>query len=202
VQRSIDTTGLAADETYRLLTGCVVPRPIALVSTVSADGVRNLAPFSFFNLVSTNPATVMVSVDLDEDGTEKDTCRNIRGTGEFVVNLVTDELAERMVRASLEWPASDDEFEHAGFTPVASALVAPPRVGDSPVSLECRSVATLEVGESTAFFGGVAMIHVDESVLLGDRVDPLRLDAVGRLAGVQYCRTREVREIAPGSTAT
>lgn len=186
---------LDGDARYRLLSGCVVPRPIAFVSTVDADRARNLAAFSFFNLVGSTPPIVMLSVDLHEGVKEKDTSRNIRATGEFVVNAVTEELAADMIHASVEWPPEVDEVDLVGFATLASERVRPERIARSPVQLECRLRDEREFGESTAFFGEVVAIHVDERALVDGKVLTERLDLIGRLAGTGYCRLGDVFQL-------
>lgn len=195
VHASIRPEQLDGDARYRLLSGCVVPRPIAFVSTVDVDGARNLAAFSFFNLVGATPPIVMVSVDLHEGVAEKDTSRNIRATGEFVVNTVTEAMAADMVHASVEWEAEVDEVELVGFETLPSERVRPERIARSPVQLECRCRDEREFGESTAFFGEVVAIHVDERALDDGKVLTGRLGAIGRLAGSAYCRLGDVFQL-------
>lgn len=131
---------------YKLMVGLIVPRPIAFVSTISADGVRNLAPFSFFTGISANPPVICFSPMVrGTDGSRKDTLRNVEAVKEFVVNVVSEEFAEKMNVCSTEFPADVDEFEMSGLTPVASDLVKPPRVQESHISMECRLVEIVEV---------------------------------------------------------
>lgn len=183
------------DARYRMLSGCVVPRPIAFVSTVDADGARNVAAFSFFNLVGSTPPMVMLSVDLHEGVAEKDTSRNIRATGEFVVNAVTEEMAADMIHASVEWPPWVDEVDLVGFATLPSERVRPERIERSPIQLECRLRSEHDFGESTAFFGEVVAIHVDERALDDGKVLTERLGLIGRLAGSAYCRLGDVFQL-------
>ena len=132
----------------RVLTGVVVPRPIALVSTKSTDGIVNLAPFSFFNAVSYDPPTIIFSSSRRVGDKAKDTLANIEATGEFVIAVVVDEIAEAMNRTAAEYPAEVNEFEIAGLTEAPSDLVAPPRVAESPVNMECRLVQVVPIGDS------------------------------------------------------
>lgn len=174
-------------ELYLLLTGLVVPRPIAWVSTVAVDGVRNLAPHSYFNLVSHDPPHVAVSAT-----GVRDTLTNLRGTGEFVVNLVTAELVARMNLTATDFPPEQDEFVWAGLTAVPAVRVAPPRVAEAPAHLECRVAQEVPVGSATLVIGEVVQVHVDPRVWRDGRVDPALLDPVGRLAGTGYARLGEI----------
>ncbi|GAA0659308.1 flavin reductase family protein [Salarchaeum japonicum] len=175
---------------YRTLSGAVVPRPIAWVSSTSADGVDNLAPYSFFNVVSVEPPTVMFS-PLDTDERSKDTTRNVRETEEFVVNVVTGESVEAMNETSATLRADESEFEHAGVTRVESERVRPPRVAESPVNFECSLYDTLRVGDSVLVVGEVEYVHVDDALAPDGELDVRELDAVGRLAGSFYSYTRD-----------
>ena len=185
---------------YKLLIGAVVPRPIAWVSTVSEGGQYNLAPFSFFNAVSANPPHLVFSPMIrSTDGRTKDTLNNIRHAREFVVNVVTEDLAEAMNITSGEYQASVDEFELAGLTPAPSAAIRAPRVAESPVNFECWLADLLPLGEpgalgtATLVIGKVAHIHVDDSVLFdGDKIDLEKLKPVGRLAGTSYTRVTDL----------
>lgn len=183
----------------RVLTGVVVPRPIAFVSTVSPEGILNLAPFSFFNAVAYRPPTVVIGINRRGDGGSKDTLRNIEATGEFVVNVVTDDIAEAMNRTAADYPPEVNEFDVAGLTPAPSDLVAPPRVAESPVNMECRLDRVIELaegGESTGLvIGRILLLHVRDDLLDGHRVHHLRLRPTGRLAGSMYCHTTDVFEM-------
>lgn len=174
-------------ELYLLLTGLVIPRPIAWVSTVAVDGVRNLAPHSYFNLVSHDPPHVAFSAT-----GVRDTLTNLRGTGEFVVNLVTAELVAQMNLTATDFPPEQDEFVWAGLTAVPAVRVAPPRVAEAPAHLECRVAQEVPVGSATLVIGEVVQVHVDPRVWRDGRVDPVLLDPVGRLAGTGYARLGEV----------
>jgi flavin reductase (DIM6/NTAB) family NADH-FMN oxidoreductase RutF len=182
---------------YRLYLTFVQPRPIALVSTISAEGVANLAPFSCYTLISSNPPVVVFSPAIGRDGQPKDTLVNIRATGEFVIATVTEGIAEQMNTCSTEFPAEVSEFEVSGLTPVNGRKVRPNLVAESPVNMECKLRQIVSVGEGPgggqAVFGGVVAVHVDEGVLLeGDlRCDPEKLQAVGRMGGSLYARTTD-----------
>ncbi|MDS0474244.1 flavin reductase family protein [Natrinema sp. 1APR25-10V2] len=172
---------------YRILSSAVVPRPIAWVSTSSEDGVDNLAPYSFFTVASVAPPVLLFA---PVDGTDglKDTPRNARETGEFVVNLVTEELAEAMNETSATLPAGESEFDHATLERAESAAVDPPRVAGAKVAFECALHDLIDVGGSTLVLGEVRHVHLDESVTSDGKIDVDEIDAVGRLAGSRYAR--------------
>jgi flavin reductase (DIM6/NTAB) family NADH-FMN oxidoreductase RutF/uncharacterized damage-inducible protein DinB len=200
----VDPAALDAKDLYRLMISIIVPRPIAWTSTVSADGVLNAAPFSYFQALSSKPPTVMISVGRRRGGVAKDTRSNIEATREFVVNIVSEGSGVRMVRTSVDYPPEVSEFAEAGITPVQSTKVRPPRIGESAVSLECKLDRVLEVGASGVCIGEVVAIHVKDEVLAADgTVDPWKLRPLGRLGGATYTPLREVAEImADGSTRT
>jgi flavin reductase (DIM6/NTAB) family NADH-FMN oxidoreductase RutF len=187
----VDPRELSQRAMYRFMIGIVLPRPIAFVSTVSADGAFNVAPFSYFNAISSQPPLVGISVT-HRDGQPKDTLRNIQETGEFVVNIVNEKLLERVVHASGEWPREVDEFQLTGLTAVKSDLVRAPRVAESPASLECRLFRVIELGNSFFVVGEIVRAHVADDVLTDGRVDPVKLRPVGRLGGDGYSVVREV----------
>ncbi len=182
-------------EFYRVLISAVAPRPIAWVSTLN-HGHLNLAPFSFFNVVSAKPPMLGFSPSLrqvDNKPAPKDTLRNIRETSEFVVNLVTFTVAEAMNLTSGEYDSSVDEFALAKLTTRPSQLVRPPQVAESPVSFECKLNRIIdfgtEPGSSSLVIGEIVCIHFEDSVLKEGRLDPDSLDLIGRMGGTQYSRT-------------
>ncbi len=181
---------------FKTLLSCVVPRPIAFVSTISADGIPNLAPFSFFNGVGSNPPAVVFSPATKADGTDKDTIVNLRAVPECVVNVVTHDIREPMNEASFPFPPDVNEFEAAGFTPLPARLVRPPRVAESPVQMECRLMQIVPVG-SGPLSGNVCVceilcFHIAQDVLADDgTADPARLDLVARMGGDDYCTIRD-----------
>jgi len=182
---------------YKLMVGVIVPRPIAFVSTISADGVRNLAPFSFFTGISANPPVICFSPMVrGTDGSRKDTLRNVEAVKEFVVNVVSEEFAEKMNVCSVEFPADVDEFEMSGLTPVASDLVKPPRVAESHISMECRLVEIVEVSSKplggSLVIGEVVRFHVDDALIDNYKIDPDKLHAIGRMGGPTYTRTTDL----------
>jgi flavin reductase (DIM6/NTAB) family NADH-FMN oxidoreductase RutF len=185
---------LSAAERYKLLGGLVVPRPIALVTSHSPGGRVNAAPFSFFNVFAEEPPLVMLGLGISPLGGAKDTTVNIRETGEFVVHLVDEPIAEAMNLCAIDFPPEISEVEVAGFDLVPSDAVAPPRIAQAPVSLECRRFVTLQPArERYLVIGEVIMAHVKDGI-----VDPATLhvdrDAyapIGRLFGGGYVRTRD-----------
>jgi flavin reductase (DIM6/NTAB) family NADH-FMN oxidoreductase RutF len=188
-------SAVEAMDAYKLLIGLVVPRPIGWIGSIDADGVRNLAPFSFFNAVAATPPTVLFS-PLMQSGAPKDTLSNVTATGEFTVNMVSDELAEPMNLTSGRYPPGVDEFELAGLTPVPGVEVAAPMVAEAKANLECRVVRLVPVGRepmnSTLVIGEVVAFHVREDLLDGTRVDQAGLDLIGRMGGPTYTRTRDM----------
>jgi flavin reductase (DIM6/NTAB) family NADH-FMN oxidoreductase RutF len=187
----LDPARVPGPEMYRFMINAVVPRPIAFVSTRAADGSVNLAPFSYFNAISSVPPLVGIAI-VDRPDDEKDTLRNIRETGEFVVNLVAEPMLAAMAKTAGEWPRGTSEFEVAGLTPAPSERVAPPGVAESPVQLECRLHREIPLGNSHLVVGEIVLARVDDGVLTDGRVDPLKLRPVGRLGGEHYSLLREV----------
>ncbi len=181
---------------YELLTSIVHPRPIALVSSVSASGIRNLAPFSFFMLGGTNPPSIVFSPVLGSRG-EKDSLRNIRETGEFVVNTVHRDMIDPMNQAGRSVPFETDEWELSGLTPIPSDAVTPQRVAESLASLECKLHEVVHHGEGVGsaryVIGEVLRIHVSQTVE-AFKTDPIRL--IGRLGGAEYVDETDVFEVS------
>ncbi len=182
---------------HRLYLSFVQPRPIAFVSSLSESGQPNLAPFSFYNMLSANPPVVVFSPAINRHGLPKDTLRNIRETKEFVIATVTEPIAERMNVCSTEFPHGESEFEKSGLTAVPAKKVKAMLVQESPVNIECRLRQIVSLGDGPgagqAIFGEVLAVHVDETMLApGDMVcDPLKLQAVGRMGGSLYGRTTD-----------
>ena len=174
---------------YRLLSTAVTPRPIAWVSTTSADGVDNLAPYSFFTVAAIDPPVVLFA-PVGRDPL-KDTPRNALASGEFVVNVVTRELVESMNATSATLPTGESEFDHVGIERAPSERVDPPRVADAKIALECELYDSIEVGNSPLVLGEVVHVHVDDAVLTDGTVDIDALDTIGRLSGSQYATTGE-----------
>ncbi len=188
----IDPSANTHAENYKLVSNLVVPRPIAWVSTQSLDGVVNLAPFSFFNAIGTDPIYVIFSVGRNDRGGElKDTEKNVRASGEFVVNLVTEELFAAMNISGADFPPELSELEAAGLHTAPSVRIAAPRVAEAQVSLECKLFSAQELGANTVFIGEVVMIHVADH-LLGPRLRINNFAPIGRLGSPSvYCRTTD-----------
>ena len=187
----LDPGSVSPGAFYQFMIGVIVPRPIAFVSTMSPEGSLNVAPFSYFNAISSQPPLLGISINR-RAGTPKDTLRNIEATGEFVVNTVDEALGPRMVQTSGDWPEEVDEFQITGLTPVRSDLIKPPRVGEAPVSLECRLYKTIELGATFFVVGEILRAHVKDEVLTNGRVDIEKLHPLGRLGGDGYSVVREV----------
>lgn len=193
----INPENMPPGSVYKILIGTVVPRPIGWISSVDTEGVPNLAPFSFFNVVGNNPPMVIFSPMVrGTDKQSKDTLRNVQATGEFVVNIVTEDLAEAMNITSTEFPAGVNEFEAAGLEAVPSRAVRPPRVGQSPVHFECTVHQIVPLGSANLVIGRIIHLHVAENILINhDKIDILRLRPIGRLAGSGYCRVTDLFEL-------
>ncbi len=211
----IDPAALDAAARYKLLIGAIVPRPIAFVSTVSPEGRTNLAPFSFFCGVGSNPMTLVFCPVNKPDGTEKDTLANCKpraegGTGQFVVNVASERYEKLVALAAEALPHGESEFDLTGLTPAPSVKVAPPRVAESPISFECETMQLIRtnpgaVGGGNIVLGRVVYIHAaaplpGEAPLINERfhVDADRLAAIGRMGGLSYCRTTDRFEMAMG----
>lgn len=209
---SINPQNCEARQVYKLLTGIIVPRPVALVSTMDRAGVANLAPFSFFSGVGSNPPTVLFcpTVRAAAPGSaalpagirheiRKDTLRNVEETGEFVINVVSEEIAAQANMAAAEVPADVNEFELAQLTQVESEVVRPPRVAGSPAQMECGLLQVIytgrEPGAGVIVLGEVVRFHLREDLLEDFRVDPAGLCAVGRMAGNTWVRTHDRFEL-------
>jgi flavin reductase (DIM6/NTAB) family NADH-FMN oxidoreductase RutF len=203
-QNSINPSDCDQRQIYKLMTGIIVPRPVALISTVDRDGLANLAPFSFFSGVGSNPPTVLFcpvvrKASASDAATvsemRKDTLRNVEETGEFVVNVVSERIADAANATAAEVPPDVDEFVLSGLTPTASEVVRPPRVAESPAQMECKLVQVIytgkEPGAGVIVLGEVVRFHVEELLFEDFRVDPGGLDAVGRMAGNTWVRTSD-----------
>jgi flavin reductase (DIM6/NTAB) family NADH-FMN oxidoreductase RutF len=188
-----DPAYLAPPATYALMSGSIVPRPIGFISTISDEGVANLAPFSFFNAVCANPPTLCVSIT--NRVPPKDTILNMRSNGEFVVNIVTEAIAKQMNLCSGEYPHGMSEFDVSKLTQETSAAVRPPCVLESPMNMECRVVQIVDVstrpGGASLVIGEILRFHYDPSIMEGLRIDQAKLRAVGRMGGNEYTRTRD-----------
>jgi len=192
----IDFATLSDHEKYKLLVGCVVPRPIALMSTISRDGVVNAAPYSFFNAISDVPPPVAVGVNCLAPGVMKDTAQNIRDTGEFVVNLVSEEIAQAMNLTAVSFPPEIDEFNMAGFTHGKSVKIRAPYIEQAPISFECKRIVNVEIGIGrNVVIGEVVYLHIRDDLIDMDklRVDPVAAHLIGRMHGTGwYARTTDL----------
>ncbi|MBL8875660.1 MAG: flavin reductase family protein [Phycisphaerae bacterium] len=208
----IDPARLPASERYKLLIGGVVPRPIALVSSISPHGIPNLAPFSFFCGVGSNPMTVLFCPASKPDGSDKDTLRNVLphpegGTGEFVINVVSHAIGRPTAAAAEPLGYEESEFEFSGLTPVPSVNVRPPRVAESLLSFECVTRQVVRTNPGAPDSGNIVIGEVvgvcAAAGLINARhhIDPALLDAIGRMGGNTYCTTRERFDIPRGASA-
>ena len=194
----LDLVGRHAKRAYAILASLVTPRPIALVTSLGLDDVVNAAPFSFFNVLGTEPPIVAFAPGDREDGTPKDTARNVRLNHEFVVNLVDEAIAEAMNRCAATLPYGVSELAHAGLTTAPSSVVKPPRIAEAPASLECVEWGTLRIGDNRVVIGLVKRVHVRDEL-----IDPATLrirsdlfHVVGRMASPHwYCRTGDKFEM-------
>ena len=192
----LDFTKLPPREVYGWMTTVIAPRPIAWVSTIAADGRTNLAPFSFFQGVTSNPPTLMFVPVNNRDGQPKDTVRNIQQVPEFVINVVSYALAGPMNATSATLPYGESEAEKFGIAMTPSTKVRPPRVAAAPVAFECTLDRIVNIGEGPlaahVVFGRIQLVHLSDTVVGADgRIDPAKLDLIGRLSGDLYCRTTE-----------
>jgi flavin reductase (DIM6/NTAB) family NADH-FMN oxidoreductase RutF len=190
----LDLENEYADRAYQLLASLVTPRPIALVTTLSADGKINAAPFSFFNLMGGDPPICAFAPGDRENGTPKDTALNVRATHEFVVNLVDEKIAEAMNQCAAPLPFGENELTRAGLTSAPSSLVKPPRILESPVNLECAEWGTLQIGKNRVVIGLIKRLHLRDELFDAEkkRIYTDKLFLIGRMASPHwYCRTRD-----------
>jgi flavin reductase (DIM6/NTAB) family NADH-FMN oxidoreductase RutF len=192
----IDVSDLTAQEGYRLMTGLVIPRPIAWVSTLDGEGRPNLAPFSFFQGVGGDPPHVIVSIARHPEGERKDSGANALATGELVINIVSEDLVEEMNATAADVLPGVDEFVLAGVTPAASHHVRPPRVAEAPAALECRVVQTVPIGTAPTdyllFVCEIVAFQLRDGLLRDGRVHPEDLRPLARLSGSGYARLGEI----------
>jgi len=195
-QTSFRLADLSGVDGYKLATGLIVPRPIGWIGTVSGDGVDNVAPYSFFNVMSGDPVHVVFSPG---GSARRDTLDNVRAVPEFTVNIVTAETVEAMNATAASLPADEDEFEHAGITKLPSVEIGPCRVAEATATMECRVIDIVHVGREGGgnhlVIGEAVMIHVADRVLDGTRVDQHELKAIGRHAGSWYSNATDLFSI-------
>ena len=196
-----DPSNLPFSDVHKLMIGSIVPRPIAFVSTVSNKGERNIAPFSYFNGVCSNPPTIMFApARRGWDGKEKDTLVNIKQNQEFVVNIVSEKITEQMVACSTDYNPDVDEFDISGLHPQNSTKVTPPKLRESLVSFECKlnqivEIGTNEPGSGFIVIGTIVLFHIDESIYDNGHIKLEKLKPIGRLAGNWYTRPTDNFEI-------
>jgi flavin reductase (DIM6/NTAB) family NADH-FMN oxidoreductase RutF len=188
---------LSKSQTYKLMISAIIPRPIAFITSTGPEGIINAAPFSYFGGVSSKPPMIYVSIDRKKDGSKKDTLRNIEFTGDFVVNIVTEDIAEKMNICAIDFPRQVSELEVAGLTPVKSEIVRAPRIAESPVNLECKVARIIEIGESpnTVVFGEIVLFHISDELMKAGVIDPYKLKPIGRLGGSLYTYVRDIFEM-------
>jgi flavin reductase (DIM6/NTAB) family NADH-FMN oxidoreductase RutF len=189
----IDFEAITEYQRYKLMASLIVPRPIALVTTLGADGTINAAPFSMFNMLGEEPPIVMISINRVADGTLKDTAVNIVRTGEFVVHLADEAIAEKMHRCGERLPPDVSELAEVGLTPVASTRVAPPRIAEAPVAFECMLWEKLETTSRQIFIGRVLRLHARDELIDTEtwRVRLQHYFPVGRFGASDYVTTRD-----------
>ena len=193
----IEPGELSKSQAYKLLISALIPRPIALVSTVNESGVVNVAPFSFFGGVSSKPPIIYISIDRKRDGDKKDTLKNIELNGDFVVNIVTEEIAEKMNICAVDFPYGMSDAKIAELTPIDSDIVRSPRILESPINFECKVIKIIEIGEApnSVVFGEVVMFHIRDELLEDGVVNPKKLKVVGRLGGNLYTLVDNIFEL-------
>lgn len=197
----IDPKTITFQEAYKILIGSVLPRPIAFVSTVNAEGINNLAPFSFFTIAASNPPTlVFCPLRKSATGEKKDTLRNIEAIGEYVVNIVSEDFVVQMNQTAEELPHDMDEFVYSGLNPISSVSVKPPRVSESPISFECKLNQLVPVGNDgpgggTIVIGEIIQMHIKDDVISNYRISAELIKPLGRMAGNFYCRTTDLFEL-------
>tara|TARA_B110000495_G_scaffold41469_1_gene33766 strand:+ start:6381 stop:7001 length:621 start_codon:yes stop_codon:yes gene_type:complete len=198
----IDPEAESATLVYSTMIRAITPRPIAWVSTVSPRGVTNLAPFSYFNGIGSRPAALMFSPVNRPDGSPKDTLVNIRSNGEFVVNVVPFSIAQPMLETAGDFHYETSEFSEVGMTPCPSRRVQPPGVLESPIQFECEVIQIVPVGEgplaANVIIGKIVLMNIADNVLdENNKIDPAKLDTIGRMGGRGYSRTTERFDLKP-----
>ena len=196
---SIDPTKNTERENYKLLIGSIIPRPIAFVTSISQDGVLNGAPFSYFNIVSSNPPLVSVSIQRS-GGKQKDTARNILETKEFVIHVVDDLNVDQINQTAASLPPDQSEISLANLTPIESTRISVPGVKEAKVRFECKLEHSIELGGvdtpgTDLIIGKIVQVHIDEKIYENGRIDPVGLGAVSRLAGTNYAKVGEIFSI-------
>ena len=195
----LSKANLGKQDLHKLFSSAIVPRAIAWVSTVGENGLFNLAPFSAFFTIGLKPTLAVLGISRRRDGEKKDTLRNIEFSKEFVINVVTEDLAKPMNQTCFEYPPDVSEFTEVGLTPLKSEVIKVPRLAESPVNMECRALQIMEFGKVPeghhVIVGEVLIVHVEDEVWAGDQIDMVKLKAIGRLGGDVYCRTTNTFEM-------
>ncbi|MEJ5172507.1 MAG: flavin reductase family protein [Hydrogenothermaceae bacterium] len=183
-----DVKELTSEHIYKLMVSSIVPRPIAWISTISKEGVFNVAPFSFYNGITSEPPLVVISIGKKDSGVKKDTWKNIDEVGDFVINLVTYDLVEKMNITATAFDEHIDEFIEAGLTPIPSVDVKAPRIKESPVNIECKKHMILDIADMGVVIGEIVRFHIDDN-LINEKgyIDNRKLKIVGRMGGADYC---------------
>ncbi len=195
-----DFRQLSQKDRYKLMVSTIVPRPIALATSIDADGKVNAAPYSFFNGMASDPPILVIGIELDFDHELKHTGHNIRRTGEFVVNLVNEDLAQQMVDCAIDFPRGVDEVQATGLTALPSVVVAPPRIAESPVSFECRKTVSVEVGAGRMIVvGEIQYMHIRDDLIANEEklyIATEKAGFIGRMHGTGwYARTTDLFEV-------
>ena len=194
----IDPKDLDWRGAHQLLLSAIVPRPIALVSTIGENGIFNLAPFAGFSTICHKPSLIHINIGHKRDGQKKDTLLNIEFSKDFVINVVNEALAKAMKQSAADYPRDVDEFEKVGLTPVKSDLVKSPLVAESPVNMECQLVQILKYGdlpqESSVVIGEVVRVHIQDELYVNNEIQFGALRAIGRIGDI-YCRTTDIIDI-------
>ncbi|MDQ0201741.1 flavin reductase (DIM6/NTAB) family NADH-FMN oxidoreductase RutF [Neobacillus ginsengisoli] len=196
---SIDPASLSERENYKFLIGSIIPRPIAFVTSISKDGILNGAPFSYFNIVSSNPPLISLSIQRSA-GRQKDTARNIIESKEFVVHIVDEQNVEKINKTAANLPPDESEIDLANLTPVKSVKISVPGVKEAKIRMECTLEHSLELGGSDTpgcelIIGKIVQFHIENDIYENGRIDPRGLAAVSRLAGNYYAKIGEIFEI-------
>ena len=190
----VDPATLSGGEIYNWQAATILPRPIAWTATLNEDGSANLAPFSYFTAAAADPPMCIICASRRRNGDKKDTWRNIERTGEFVIHVVSDALGQKMNLTGRDFPYGTDEIAEVGLTKLACDKVAPPRLAEAPVAMECKLERIVEGGKTgtAVIIGEILLWHISDDVLVEGRIDPHRLDAIGRMGGPSYVRTRDI----------
>lgn len=195
----VDLNLLNERDRYKLLMSSILPRPIALVTSLNEKGQVNAAPFSFFNLMGATPATVVIGIDSRSPGVSKDTVRNVHLTGEFVINMVSETIVDRMSLCSTPLPPGEDELKFSGLSAAPSIQIAPPRITESPINLECKRTAAIDIGHGrTIIIGNVVHYHIHDEYYDPDNGYVLveKIGLVARMHGKSwYARTSDLFEV-------